>query len=125
MEVTSAWGFLAVPPGGGLVVYLDLLSADVLLDHLHLFHDLLADAELLPDDRSLLHHHLFLDDRHHYLVFADLRPRGLSLGDRYALYRYLHALLGNDDSLPVGAHALAHPHRPGLALAGADLELLL
>src|ERR671915_496568 len=59
------------------------------------------------------------------VVYVDLLPRSLSLGDRYALYRYLHALLGNDDSLPVGAHALAHPHRPGLALAGADLELLL
>ena len=33
---------LAVPPGGGLLVYLDLLPADVLLNDLRLLHNLLA-----------------------------------------------------------------------------------
>src|SRR5215217_5294311 len=93
----------------GLVVYLDLLSADVLLYYLRILDNLLADADLLPDHGPLLDDHLFLDDRHHYLLFfffffSDLRACAFPLDYGDALDGYLHALLGHDDALPVGTH---------------------
>src|SRR5215207_4245925 len=109
----------------GLVVYVYLLAPYVLLNHLRVLYDLRADSQLLLHHSPLLDDHLFFGDRHHYRVFPDLRACGFPLHNRDALHRYLRALLGHDDPLPVGAHALTHPHRPGLALASTDLELLL
>src|SRR5919202_5477131 len=54
-----------------LVVDLDLLAPHILLDFLDFLHNLLSNADLFFNHRSLLDHHLFLHDGHHYLVFLD------------------------------------------------------
>src|SRR5215212_5455291 len=114
----------------GLVLDLDLLLADVLLDDLDVFDDLLAYPDLLLHHGPLLHHDLFLHDRNDDLFLHDLGRGGVSPGGSaffhgYALHSYLGALSGDLDPLPLGTHALADPHRPRLALAPADRDLLL
>src|SRR5215207_2100493 len=104
----------------GLVLDLDLLLADVLLDDLDVFDDLLAYPDLLLHHGPLLHHDLFLHDRN-----DDLFLGGSAFFHGYALHGYLGALSGDLDPLPLGTHALADPHRPRLALAPADKDLLL
>src|SRR3712207_3609785 len=108
---------------GGLVLDLDLLSAHVLLDRLRILDDLFAEADLLLNHRPLLDHNLLLRDRHSHLTLASLGPGGLGL-HRHAVHVPLLAPGGHRHPVPVGAHALAHPHAAGIALTGADPELL-
>src|SRR5215212_4737152 len=115
----------------GLVVDLDLLLADVLLDYLDVFDDLLADADLLLHHGPFFDHELFLDHRNDDLFFPDLRrggdlfSGGVAFFDGYTLDGYLGALFGHLEALPLGAHELANTHRPGFALAPSDQDLFL
>jgi len=117
--------FAPSPCGGSrLVVYLDLLLAEVLLDYLLVLHNILADAHLFLDHRPLLDHHLFLEHGHRYLVFPDLRLGGRLL-DRDALHRDLFALLGHSYLLAIGADPFSDPQAAGFPLANSGPELLL
>src|SRR5215208_7233511 len=108
----------------GLVLYLYFLAPYVLLDNLRVLNNVLADTDLFLYDRALLHNDLFLYDRYNDLVLADLSLRSLS-GERHPLHVHLFPLDGHLYLLMLGADSLAHPEGAGLALLGADPELLL
>src|SRR3712207_7215993 len=74
--------------------------------------------------RSTLFPYTTLFRSHAHLVLADLRLGGLPR-HRHPLDADLLVPDRHLDPLAVGAHALAHPHGAGLALAGAGPELLL
>src|SRR5215203_3870082 len=109
---------------GGLVLDVHLLAPDVLLYDLGVVHRVLAHPHLLLGHGALVDDDLLLGDRHHDLVLPYLGLGGLAR-HRHPLDADLLVPDRDLDPLAVGAHALADPHGPGLALAGAGHELLL
>src|SRR5215203_1267891 len=117
-------GKLDAAASGGLVDDVHLFPADVLLDDLGVVHRVLAHPHLLLGHGALVDDDLLLGDRHHDLVLPYLGLGGLAR-HRHPLDADLLVPDRDLDPLAVGAHALADPHGPGLALACAGHELLL
>src|ERR687890_1210127 len=70
-----------------VVLYVYLLTPDVLLDYFVVLDHVLADPNLLLDHRTLLDDDLLLGDRHSDLVLANLCLRGLPAPlDRHPLH---------------------------------------
>ena len=111
--------------GGGLVLYIDLLLAQVHLDDLFVLDYLFAQPDLLLEYRPFGDHDLLFEDLHDYLFLTDLGLGGLPTVPRHPLDLDLLALLGDPYLLTLGAYALADLHGAGLAPASTDPNLLL
>src|SRR5918994_1607236 len=92
-----SWELQTAP--GGLVVYVDLLAPDVLLYHLGVLDDVLADSHLFLGHGALLHHDLFLSHGDAYLVLAYLGLGGCALREGYPLHGDLLVAGGHFDAL--------------------------
>jgi hypothetical protein len=101
----------------GLIVYVYLLAPDVLLHNLGVLNHILADAELLLDNRLLGDHDFFFGDGDADLVIADLGLLGFAL-QRNPLHRDLFVPGGYCHALALGPNVFLDPHLAGFALAG-------
>src|SRR5215217_2226396 len=115
----------STPAALGSVVNVHLLLTHVPLDDLFVLDHILAHPYLLLDHEALLDNDLLLGHRHKELVLADLGLGGIPPVDRHPLDVHLLAPLGHPDPLAVSAYPFADLHGTGLALAGADPQLLL
>jgi hypothetical protein len=113
------------PRRSGLVLYVDLFLAHVLLYYLFVLDGVLAHPYLLLDHRALLGDDLFLGHRHRDLFLADLGLRRLPALHGHALDADLFAPLGHPYLLALGPYPLSDVDASRFALAGTGPKLLL
>src|SRR5215204_712692 len=111
------------PSRGGRVLYVYLLTPDVLLDYLLVLDGVLAHPYLFLDHGPLLDDNLVLGHRHSNLVLTDLGLRGLPALNRYPLDTYLLMAGGYPYLLALGPDILADPNLTGFALARTGPKL--